>query len=117
MTVTGFVPEEYIGPLTAGAEVALFPSLYEGFGLPVIEAMAAGTPVITGNATALPEVAGDAAVQIDVSRPAAIADAIVAVSGDGALRGDLRERGLARSRRFSWDAAALSYRKIFDSLR
>lgn len=116
MTATGYVPEEHMGPLLSGAELFLFPSLYEGFGLPVVEAMAAGVPVITGDRTALPEVAGDAAVLVDASDPAAIARAIVDVAGDEGLRAELRARGIARSRSFSWDASARAYQAIFDTI-
>ncbi len=116
MLATGYVAEEHMGPLMAGAEFFLFPSLYEGFGLPVIEAMAAGTPVITGNETALPEVAGDAAILVKAADPAAVADAIVTMAADGALRESLRAKGFVRSKAYDWDDAARRYQALFDSL-
>jgi glycosyltransferase involved in cell wall biosynthesis len=109
----GFVAEEHLGPLTAGAEAFLFPSLYEGFGLPVIEAMACGTPVMTSNVTSLPEVAGDAALLIDPTDVDAIAAAIVRIASDGELRENLKRRGEARARLFSWDRAAEKYARLF----
>ncbi len=116
MLTTGYVAEEHMGPLMAGAEFFLFPSLYEGFGLPVIEAMAAGAPVITGNATALPEVAGGAAVLVDASDPAAISAAIVAMASDEAHRAALRALGFVRCKAYDWDDAARRYQALFDSL-
>jgi glycosyltransferase involved in cell wall biosynthesis len=111
--VVGYVDEAHLGPLMAGAEAFLFPSLYEGFGLPVIEAMASGTPVITGDTTSLPEVAGGAAVLVDATSTEAIAGAIVRLSGDPDLRASLKSMGLARASTFSWDNAAAQYRSIF----
>ncbi|MGL5114920.1 MAG: glycosyltransferase family 4 protein, partial [Beijerinckiaceae bacterium] len=84
--VIGYVDELHLAPLLAGAEAFLFPSLYEGFGLPVIEAMASGTPVITGDCTALPEIAGGAALLVDASSTTEIAGAIVRIANDEALK-------------------------------
>jgi glycosyltransferase involved in cell wall biosynthesis len=81
----------------------LLPSLYEGFGLTALEAMACGTPVITSNTSSLPEVVGDAALLVDPLDTAAIADAIARLFTDDGLGKDLRERGLARVRLFSWE--------------
>ncbi len=92
--------------LYAGAECLLFPSLYEGFGLPVIEAMACGTPVITSRLTAIPEVAGEAAFYVDPCDIQGMARAISRVVSDPALRAHLREQGRERARRFSWDRSA-----------
>ena len=91
----GFVPDKTLAVLYRLASVFVFPSLYEGFGLPPLEAMASGTPVITSNVSSLPEVVGDAALLIDPYDPAAIAAAMRRVLTEPALREDLRRRGLA----------------------
>src|SRR6185437_11667545 len=83
-----------------------YPSRYEGFGLPVAEAMACGTAVVASCRSSLPEVVGDAGVLADPDDVSALADALVMVARDEALRLDLSVRGLERSRRFTWDAAA-----------
>jgi glycosyltransferase involved in cell wall biosynthesis len=112
----GFVDDAHMGPLMAGAEAFLFPSLYEGFGLPIVEAFACGAPVLTSAATATAEVAGDAALLVDPRSERAIADGVKALVGDAALRGRLAEAGLARARLFSWDDAAERYRALFERL-
>ena len=109
----GYLPEETLAIMYRLAGVFVFPSLYEGFGLPPLEAMASGTPVVTSNVSSLPEVAGDAAVLIDPYRPEAIADGIERVLGDEALRRDLRAKGLARARQFSWEASVRRVREIY----
>jgi glycosyltransferase involved in cell wall biosynthesis len=107
----GYLPEETLAVLYRLAGVFVFPSLYEGFGLPPLEAMASGTPVVTSNASSLPEVAGDAAILVDPYEPAAIADGMYRVLADERLRHDLRCRGVARAKQFSWEA---SVRRIHD---
>jgi glycosyltransferase involved in cell wall biosynthesis len=92
--------------LYRGALLFVYPSLYEGFGLPVVEAMACGVPVITSNRSSLPEVAGDAALLIDPTQVEALASAIATVMNDGAMRQALRIKGLARARAFSWETVA-----------
>ncbi len=109
----GYLPEETLAIMYRLAGVFVFPSLYEGFGLPPLEAMASGTPVVTSNVSSLPEVAGDAAVLVDPYRPEAIADGIARVLGDEALRRDLRAKGLARARQFSWEASVRRVREIY----
>jgi glycosyltransferase involved in cell wall biosynthesis len=95
------------------ADVFVFPSLYEGFGLPPLEAMASGTPVVTSNVSSLPEVAGDAALLVDPRDPDAIAGAVRMVLTDRTLREDLRRRGLARARNFSWERSVARIRQIY----
>ena len=102
----GYVPEALRPPLLCGARVFVYPSLYEGFGLPPLEAMACGTPVITSNVSALPETVGDAALLVDPMDVDALAAAIRDLWRDDALRADLRARGLARARDFSWERTA-----------
>lgn len=109
----GFVPEETLTVMYRLAAAFVFPSLYEGFGLPPLEAMASGTPVVTSNVSSLPEVAGDAAVLVDPYEPEAIADGMERVLTDQDLRRKLRERGLKRSREFSWESSARRVREIY----
>jgi len=102
----GFLPEEELPWWYRAAECFVYPSLYEGFGLPVLEAMACGTPVITSSVSSLPEVAGSAAILVDPGDAVALADAIGRVLGDAALHADMRQAGLLQAKRFSWDRAA-----------
>jgi glycosyltransferase involved in cell wall biosynthesis len=103
---TGYVSEADKVALLGGAEAFVYPSLYEGFGLPVLEAMACGTPVVTSNVSSLPEVAGDAADLVDPADPASIADGIDRVLGDAELRTRLVDGGLHRAERFTWEETA-----------
>jgi len=106
MQCLGWVDEDDKPALYAGAAAFLFPSLYEGFGLPPLEAMACGAPVIASNASSLPEVVGDAGILVDPRDAGAWVDAIRAVLSDDARRAAMRERGIAQSKKFSWDRAA-----------
>jgi glycosyltransferase involved in cell wall biosynthesis len=102
--------------LYAGAVALVFPSLVEGFGLPVLEAMACGTPVITSNASSLPEVAGDAALLVDPGDTGALAGAMERVLGDPTLREDLRSRGLRHAKAFTWERTAAEIASLVDQL-
>jgi glycosyltransferase involved in cell wall biosynthesis len=112
----GFVADKTLAILYRLAAVFVFPSLYEGFGLPPLEAMASGTPVITSDVSSLPEVVGDAALLIDPYRCDAIADAMERLLTDTALRDELRNRGLARARHFSWERSIARVRQIYDEV-
>ena len=112
----GFVPDKTLAVLYRLARVFVFPSLYEGFGFPPLEAMASGTPVITSNVSSLPEVVGDAALLIDPLDPAAIANAMRRVLMDSDLRDDLRQRGLRRVQEFSWERSVRRVREIYDEV-
>jgi glycosyltransferase involved in cell wall biosynthesis len=92
--------------LYSSADLFVFPSLYEGFGMPVLEAMACGAPVVTSNSTALAEVAGDAAVLANPQDARALGEAMVRVLEDEPLRAALKVRGFARAKQFSWEQAA-----------
>lgn len=102
----GYVPEPDLPGLTAGATVFLYPSLYEGFGLPVAQAMAAGVPVITSSTSSLPEVTGEAGVLIDPRSPADIRSALERLLLDPERRAGLAAKGAERARRFTWDSYA-----------
>lgn len=104
----GYLPRHTLATLIAGARAVLFPSLYEGFGLPVLEAMALGTPVITSTASSLPEVAGDAALLVDPFDARALTQAILSLDADDAAVADLSRAGLAQAQQFS--AAAYNLR-------
>jgi glycosyltransferase involved in cell wall biosynthesis len=112
----GYLPEDTLAVLYRLAGVFVFPSLYEGFGLPPLEAMASGTPVVTSNVSSLPEVAGDAAVLVDPLDPSAIADGIFRVLTDEHLRRDLRRKGLVRAGQFSWAASVRRVREIYEEV-
>lgn len=99
--------------LLSGAQIFAFPSLYEGFGLPPLEAMASGTPVACSNASSLPEVVGEAAVLFDPHDVDAMAESISLFLGDSALRDSLREKGLEQARRFSWERTALQTLEVY----
>jgi glycosyltransferase involved in cell wall biosynthesis len=109
----GYLPEETLAVLYRLAGVFVFPSLYEGFGLPPLEAMASGTPVVMSNVSSLPEVAGDAAMLVDPYEPDAIADGIYRVLTDEQVRRDLRRKGLVRARQFSWETSVRRVREIY----
>jgi glycosyltransferase involved in cell wall biosynthesis len=113
--MTGYVSDEGLPALYSGALAVVYPSLYEGFGLPPLEAMACGTPVITSNTTSLPEVTGDAAVLVDPLDPDQIASAIARVVADSALRAELSRRGTARAADYSWDSAASATLQVLES--
>jgi glycosyltransferase involved in cell wall biosynthesis len=111
----GYVPEEDLPALYSGAMCFVYPSYFEGFGLPVLEAMQCGAPVIAGNQTSLPEVAGDAALLFDPFDTRALGEAIARVIDHPDYRADLRARGLKRAAEFSWTATARLTLKAYDS--
>jgi len=111
---TGYVPDKDLPVLYSAADLFVFPSLYEGFGLPVLEAMACGTPVVTSNSTSLPEVAGEAALLVDPYDVEAIAEAMMRVLSDPELAADLRQRGLARAKQFTWEKTARETIKVYE---
>jgi len=104
--LTGHVPDELLPSLYAGAMAFAYLSVYEGFGLPPLEAMASGTPTLVGNRASLPEVVGDAAVQVDPFNIEAVADGLHRLIEDSSLRAVLREKGLERAGQFNWDKTA-----------
>ena len=103
---TGYIADADLPALLSGALAFVFPSLYEGFGMPILEAMACGTPVLASATSALPEIAGDAALLIEPEDTSAIADGLARLASDAALRADLRARGLVRAAQFTWERCA-----------
>jgi glycosyltransferase involved in cell wall biosynthesis len=110
----GFVPDKTLAVLYRLASVFVFPSLYEGFGLPPLEAMASGTPVITSNVSSLPEVVGDGALLVDPYSAEAIAAGILMVLRSTHLREDLKRRGLKRAQEYSWARSVQRVREVYD---
>lgn len=102
----GYIPDDDLPALMSGALVFVFPSLYEGFGLPVLEAMACGTPVVSSEVSSLPEVAGEAALLVDPLDTDALAETLLRIVEDADLRRDLVTRGLQQVQRFSWRRCA-----------
>ncbi len=112
----GYVPPEQLPNWYRAADAFIYPSLYEGFGLPPLEAMACGTPVITSNVSSLPEVVGDAALQVNPHDTEMLADALTRVVTDRALAADLRARGLAQAEKFSWQRAGQATAQLYREL-
>jgi glycosyltransferase involved in cell wall biosynthesis len=103
---TGYMDDADLPAVYSAAEVFVFPSRYEGFGLPLLEAMACGAPVVTSTASSLPEVAGDAALLVDPDDTNGLAEAIERLLTDEPLRADLRNRGIRHAAGFTWKRAA-----------
>jgi glycosyltransferase involved in cell wall biosynthesis len=112
----GYVPERDLPALTAGAVAFVYPSLYEGFGFPVAQAMAVGCPVITSNVSSLPEVTGGAAILIDPRSVADLTAAILRVGESPDLRSQLRAQGIERARQFTWERAASESLRYFSEI-
>jgi len=110
----GFVDDGRLGGLMASAEAFVFPSLYEGFGFPILEAMAQGAPVISSAVASLPELGSDAVVYVDPKSPAGVAEAIVRVCCDPTLQHDLRERGKRQAGKFQWEDTAFQTLRVYE---
>lgn len=113
---TGFVDDEDLPALLSLAELFVFPSQYEGFGFPVLEAMACGTPVITSNVSSLPEVAGGAALLVSPTDVAGLAEAMQHAMGDAGVRAAMAEKGIARAVHFSWQRCALETVAFYEEI-
>lgn len=111
----GYVDDDDLPYLYSAARVFCFPSLYEGLGMPVLEAMACGCPVVTSNVSSLPEVAGDAARLVDPHDPRAIAEALMEILSSDQVRRELIGKGLERARQFSWERAARQLLEVINS--
>ena len=112
----GYVPESELPGLTAGATVFVYPSLYEGFGLPVAQSMAAGVPVITSNLSSLPEVGGDAALLVDPRSAGEVGSALRKMLLSPELRGELRANGLRRADQYRWEVCARKSWEFFERI-
>ena len=110
---TGYIDEEDLPVIYSFCECFAFPSLYEGFGLPVLEAMACGAPVICSNRSSLPEIAGDAAILFNPLDIDEMTAALQKILDDGSLRADLRQRGILQAQKFSWDKMAQEMLSLF----
>jgi glycosyltransferase involved in cell wall biosynthesis len=110
---TDYIAEQDLPAVYSLARALVFPSLHEGFGLPIIEAMACGTPVVTSCVSSMPEVAGGAALLVDPHQPSQIADACYRILTDKTLRAGLQEKGLRNAARFSWTANARTLLSVF----
>lgn len=113
---TGYVPEEDLVYFYTAAEIFVFPSLYEGFGLPVLEAMACGTPVIASDNSSLPEVVGDTGILVDPTDPNEICTSIITLMEDPTLRTMLSNKGQKRARQFTWEKTALETLEAYKRL-
>jgi len=111
-----WVSYEELPLLYASAKVLFYPSLYEGFGLPIVEAMASGTPVITSNISSMPEAGGDAAVYVDPENMEDMGDKLKQVMEDKSLRGELIKKGFIQAKKFSWQKCALETAEVYRRL-
>jgi len=113
----GPVPNDDLPALYAGAMLFVFPSLYEGFGLPSLEAMACGTPVVCSNTSSLPEVVREAAIMVDPLDAEGLAAAMERALRDQALREEMREKGLKQAAKFSWERTAREMLEVYRAVR
>jgi glycosyltransferase involved in cell wall biosynthesis len=116
VVLTGYVPEPDLPALYSGALCFIYPSYFEGFGLPPLEAMKCGAPVIVGNATSLPEVVGEAALKVDPFDVSAIAAAMDQLINNSELRAELRVKGLARAKMFDWNDTAQRTLEVYEQV-
>lgn len=115
--LAGYVSDEELKELYSKAEMFIYPSMFEGFGLTVLEAMACGTPVITSNSTSIPEVTGDAAILIDPNSTEELCDSILSLIHDPILKNTLVEKGKIRAQEMNWESAAQQMTKIYCKLK
>jgi glycosyltransferase involved in cell wall biosynthesis len=110
----GYVDELELPALYSAASIFVYPSLYEGFGLPILEAMASGTPVITSNTSSMPEIGGDAAVYFDPADPNQLTTILLELIDDVDLRGEFRRKGFVNAKQFSWEKTARETLMIYE---
>jgi glycosyltransferase involved in cell wall biosynthesis len=116
LIVAGYIPRAHVLAILRGAEFLVFPSFYEGFGLPVLEAMMCGVPVVCSNAASLPEIGGEAALYFNPYSTDDLVNAIEIVANDPVLRESLRQRGYENVKRFSWETTAAKTLTVYDEL-
>ena len=109
-----FVPDSDLPALTSGAKVYVLPSLWEGFGIPVVEAQACGVPVVVSNTSSLPEVVGESGILVDPLNTKSIADGIESLISSPKLASNLSEKGLENAKRFSWQKCAEETLKVLE---
>jgi alpha-1,3-rhamnosyl/mannosyltransferase len=114
--LTGYIPQELLPPLYRNASLFVYPSLYEGFGLPVLEAMASGVPVITSNTTSLPEVVADAGLLVNPLSIDALREGMSRLLADDTLRKDISGKGLERARLFSWEKCSRETLGVYEKV-
>jgi len=114
--ITGYLPRGDLIPLYAGAALFVYPSLYEGFGMPLLEAMASGVPIVAANTSSIPEVMGDAGILVDPLNISKMGEAVMRVLADSRLSSSLREKGIQRARLFTWEGAAQETLKIYQEV-
>jgi glycosyltransferase involved in cell wall biosynthesis len=112
--ITGYIDKDELNAFYSGAEVFVFPSLYEGFGLPILEAMSCGCPVITSNSSSMPEVANNAAILVDSGDGSEIKNALYSVLNNPDLRKTLRNKGFENVDKFSWENASRQAVSLFE---
>jgi glycosyltransferase involved in cell wall biosynthesis len=117
VTLLPYISDEDLVKLYNQAEMLLYPSLYEGFGFPILESMACGTPVIASNTTSIPEISGNCALLIDPLNTEEIANSLLQLSEDTELRQQLIQQGKQRSAKFSWHNTAEETKKLYESIR
>ena len=113
---TGYIPDDDLPALLSAAEVFVYPSLYEGFGLPVLEAISCGTPTVASDASSIPEVLGDGGILFDPKDGEALGRALLEAAGNEPLREAMRRRGLDQASRFSWDRTAMETIAIYERM-
>lgn len=114
--ITGYIPDQDLSAIYSGALAFIYPSLYEGFGLPPLEAMQCGVPVITSNTSSLPEVVGDAGIMIDPTNHDQLSQSLLDLINDSTLRQELSQKGLARAKQFSWQKCAAQTVEIYQKI-
>ena len=114
--LTGYIDEEDKIPIYKLAQIFAFPSLYEGFGMPVLEAMASGTPVVTSNISSMPEVAGDAGILVDPFNENEIFEAYKQILSDKKLQKEMIEKGLEQAKNFQWKKSVEVLEKVYEKM-
>jgi len=114
--ITGYLPQRDLIPLYAGASLFAYPSLYEGFGMPLLEAMASGVPIVASRTSSIPEVVGDAGVLVDPLSISDMGKAIMKLLDDSSLRSSMQEKGIQRAKQFTWERAAQETLQIYQEI-